>query len=131
MTRRIMWFAMVQGVVLFCGILIYKGMQSSNPPPANYELFKYIFLLVAMTTVLSLGKIKTLIENNPAPGPSPTPKRNETKTSTSFFILMAVCEASVLIGAILAYLSGNMNDLYLLAAPGAIGMILNFPREDQ
>jgi len=44
---------------------------------------------------------------------------------------MAVCEGTVLLGAVLMYVSGNMNDLYMFGVPGVLGMLLNFPQNEE
>lgn len=128
MTRRIMWLVMTQGVVFICGIFLFSGIKSYNPAPANYEMIRYIFLLLTVTTILSLGKIKSSIDNKPTAKPPQYQSEKESQKSAGFFVVMALCEGSILIGLLLSYLSGNPNDIYTLAAPGLIGMLINFPR---
>ena len=130
MTRRIIWFAMFQGILLICGVFLYIGIKSPHAPLANFETIKYIFLLLSVTAVLSSKQIKDLINKSSA-SPSPqNPKAVGSPSHTGFFVVMAICEGSALLGLMLAFLSGNMNNIYLLAAPGVIGMAINFPQEE-
>jgi hypothetical protein len=130
MTRRIRWFAMLQGLLLICGIFLYTGIKSPHAPPANFELIKYIFLLLSVTAVLSSKQIKDMINKSSTSHSTQHPKGIGSRSHLGFFVVMAICEGSALIGLMLAFLSGNMNNIYLLAAPGVIGMAFNFPQEE-
>lgn len=129
MTRRIIWFAMFQGILLIGAVFLFIGIKSPNAPPANFEWIKYVFLLISVTAILSSRQIKDAIDKSQASPSAKNPQSSESKSQTGFFVVMAICEGSALMGLMLAYLSGNMNNLYMLAAPGVIGMALNFPQE--
>lgn len=130
MTRRLIWFSMFQGVLLICGIFIYMGIKAHSAPPAHFEWIKYIFLLISVTVILSSKTIKNALDRSASTPSTGNPKVAGSRSNAGFFVVMAICEGSAMIGLVLAYLSGDLNNLYTLAAPGVIGMAMNFPREE-
>jgi hypothetical protein len=124
--------AMVQGIVLMAGIFFYmlskqEVAQTSSPSPM-LTIIAYVAPVMALAASF-VAKQKMLEKNDSAA------KRTEEEKFAvllkTFFVTMAVLEAGVLFGFVIAFVTKNAFSLFVPALCAAIGFYAHFPRKSQ
>lgn len=126
---------MVGMVFLLGGILYF--IDKNYPPEAQVmdmpAVFKVIVLFVSLLGIGSIPVIKKIfLEHNPVAQMDYVPRSvfvqlQWTLISVSMLSLL-FCEAPVIYGFFLFFLTRNLNDYWVLAAISTVGFMMHFPR---
>lgn len=116
-------------VIIYGLITYYLLSRPSEGQPVfdNVQVVRQIFLMVGVSIVLCIGLLRRLMMEN-ARKKKPSGQELLKQLQTTSLVIFGICESIAILGLVLALLTRNMNDYYILGFLSLVSFGFFFPR---